>query len=100
VDADEDADALDDALVLPEDLAEPDELPEELLELVLRQLSLPPGPTTRGAEFSCKPVLSTMVKRRLVPAAGVSVQVMELFVKPVHCMIGGVGFAESTTPTM
>jgi hypothetical protein len=53
-----------------------------------------------GAEFCGLPVLSLMVKRRLVPGGVVATQVMEVLVRSVHWMTGVSGLVVSTTPTM
>jgi hypothetical protein len=50
-----------------------------------------------GAEFCGLPVLSLMVKRRLVPGGVVATQVMEVLVRSVHWMTGVSGLVVSTT---
>jgi len=63
--------------------------PVPLLELELeRQLVEPPVPTVIGAEFSVRPVWSLMVKRRSSPAGAWSIQVIEVFVRPVNWISG------------
>jgi len=74
--------------------------PVPLLELE-RQLVEPPVATVIGAEFSLRPVMSLMVKRSSSPAGAWSIQVIEVFVRPVNWITGVVGSTVlSSTLTM